>query len=75
MFGALALVYPGACYIRGPRAFAGYVGLTVVFVWNSALRGKFHFGVGWGGGGAAGRCAIIQWGLDTFLIFSHFLRF
>ena len=27
------------------------------------------------GGWGDGRCAIIQWGLDTFLIFSHFLRF
>ena len=61
-----------------------YLRLTLVFMWNSALRQKFnfcfsrvfcyysqnlHLGMG------TGSCAIILWGLDTFLVLSNFLRF
>ena len=46
-------------------------GLISVFQGFSASIGKAFILAG--GGGGAGRWAIILWGLDTFLIFPNFL--
>ena len=32
-----------ACPGFGPQSFIGYLGLTLVFMWNSALREGFNF--------------------------------
>ena len=69
--------------VWGVESVAGYLGPALIFVWGGALQGGFncffsglfcyywqgfHFGTG------TGCWDIVLWDLDTFLIFSNFLR-